>query len=243
MRPLTPAQMPRPDAAALARRLEAGGGDLESRRKAAQQFEAMVLFELLRPLQESSGVMGGGMGGQMARGMFHQAILERVTASGGLGLADLILGSLARQRGLEAYGHRPAAEGPAWPLPGGLRPVGAGARFGMRDDPIDGSRRMHLGVDLGAPEGAPVYPVLGGRVRFVGERGGYGTLVIVDHGGGIETRYAHLSATAVEQGEWIDGATPLGSVGSTGRSTGPHLHLEVRRDGVPVDPAAFIGER
>jgi len=110
----------------------------------------------------------------------------------------------------------------------------------MRADPFTGAQRMHNGVDIDASHGAPVFPVRDGEVIFAGSRGGYGKLVIVEHGDGLQSWYAHLADVDVEEGEWLGGGQALGTVGSTGRSTGPHLHLEMRRDGVPKDPLKWL---
>lgn len=114
------------------------------------------------------------------------------------------------------------------------------SRFGKRIDPIDGTVRTHQGVDVAAPVGTPIRVARAGTVRFAGSRGGYGTVAIIDHGGGLETRYAHCSALLVQEGERVRAGDVIARVGATGRATGPHLHLEARRHGVPVDPAPFL---
>jgi murein DD-endopeptidase MepM/ murein hydrolase activator NlpD len=109
--------------------------------------------------------------------------------------------------------------------------------FGHRPDPIDGSDDFHTGLDLGAPAGAPVHAAGGGRVVRAESVSGYGNLVIIDHGGGLETRYAHLAGFSVQKGDVVRPGEIVGQVGATGRVTGPHLHFEVRRDGQALDPA------
>jgi murein DD-endopeptidase MepM/ murein hydrolase activator NlpD len=113
--------------------------------------------------------------------------------------------------------------------------------FGMRVHPVTGERRRHAGVDIAAPTGTPVAAVAGGTVVHAGASGGYGTLVEVDHGNGVTSRYAHLSAADVAVGDRLAPGQRLGAVGSTGRSTGPHLHLELRVEGEPVDAAFLTG--
>ena len=110
--------------------------------------------------------------------------------------------------------------------------------FGMRRHPTLGGERMHSGVDLAAPAGSPVYATAGGVVSFANWSGGYGLLVIVDHGGQLETRFGHLSQLMVSRGQSVVQGQVLGLVGSTGRSTGPHLHYEVRRGRLAVNPLA-----
>ena len=98
----------------------------------------------------------------------------------------------------------------------------------------------HSGVDMAAPAGTTVCAAAGGRVRVGWNPGGYGLYVVVDHGGGISTLYGHLAATAIPDGGAVAPGGELGRVGSTGLSTGPHLHFEVRRDGRPVDPTPWL---
>ena len=108
--------------------------------------------------------------------------------------------------------------------------------FGWRDDPIRHRRQFHAGTDIRAPRGTRVYVAGDGHVIFAGRQHGYGKVVYVDHGGGVVTRYAHLSRIEVHRGDDVAAATEIGRVGSTGRATGPHLHFEVRIDGRPVNP-------
>jgi murein DD-endopeptidase MepM/ murein hydrolase activator NlpD len=110
--------------------------------------------------------------------------------------------------------------------------------FGMRRHPVLGTRRLHAGVDFAAPTGTPVNASAAGTVSFAGRRGGYGNMVEISHGGAMTTRYAHLSSIAagIRKGSRVDADTLIGKVGSTGLSTGPHLHYEVHLDGKPVDP-------
>jgi murein DD-endopeptidase MepM/ murein hydrolase activator NlpD len=126
-----------------------------------------------------------------------------------------------------------------------LKPVGSGSvqvnsNFGYRRDPITGSGRMHTGVDLKAGYGESVGASLGGKVAFAGYRGGYGNLVILDHGRGIATYYAHLLSISVAVGQSVVPGQAVGLAGSTGRSTGPHLHYEVRANGIPLNPTSTI---
>jgi murein DD-endopeptidase MepM/ murein hydrolase activator NlpD len=101
--------------------------------------------------------------------------------------------------------------------------------------------RLHAGIDFGAPSGAPVGAGGRGTVSFAGwNSGGYGNLVVIDHRLGFQSWYAHLSRVSVPPGQRVSGGTRIGAVGSTGASTGPHLHFEVRRNGTPVDPSGYL---
>ncbi len=113
--------------------------------------------------------------------------------------------------------------------------------YGWRSDPFTGQARFHRGVDLRASYGTEVPAVSGGTVVSAGERGTYGNLVVVRDGQGIETRYAHLSATLVKEGDVIAPGTAIGRVGSSGRSSAPHLHFEVLVNGERIDPTQWAG--
>lgn len=115
--------------------------------------------------------------------------------------------------------------------------------FGHRVDPFNGRRARHTGVDFPAPRGAPILASGGGRVRFAGFRGAYGNTVEIDHGNGLVTRYGHASRLYVRRGELVLPGQKIAAVGSTGRSTGPHLHFEVLRGGRAVEPRAYLAGR
>jgi murein DD-endopeptidase MepM/ murein hydrolase activator NlpD len=113
--------------------------------------------------------------------------------------------------------------------------------YGVRSDPFQGRAAMHAGIDLSGPVGTPIYATADGIVTTAGwNSGGYGNLIKVDHGRGIETRYGHLSAIGVRPGQRVKRGDFIGRMGSTGRSTGSHLHYEVRIDGRAVNPIPFM---
>lgn len=122
------------------------------------------------------------------------------------------------------------------PAPG--RPVSS--TFGIRKDPIIGAPALHAGLDFRATTGTPIRVTAPGTVVAAGWAGGYGRMVEVDHGNGYSTRYAHMSRIDVHEGDRLEPGNIVGRVGSTGRSTGPHLHYEVRHNGTAVDPVRFI---
>ncbi len=112
--------------------------------------------------------------------------------------------------------------------------------FGLRRDPFTKKKAMHYGVDLAGWGGAPVFATAPGKVVFAGRKGRYGKMVEIDHGYGIRTRYGHLRKVLVKRGQEVGHRHRIGLLGSTGRSTGPHVHYEVRFDGKPMNPAKFI---
>lgn len=131
--------------------------------------------------------------------------------------------------------------------PGFVAPLDSYTRissnFGMRRHPILKATRMHTGMDFAAPTGSPVKSVLPGTVVRAGWFGSYGNFIEVEHSNGVRTRYAHLSAINVKQGAKVTAGALLGKVGSTGRSTGPHLHFEVVENGRVIDPRKLIGDK
>ncbi|MDR0741819.1 MAG: peptidoglycan DD-metalloendopeptidase family protein, partial [Rickettsiales bacterium] len=114
--------------------------------------------------------------------------------------------------------------------------------YGMREDPFDGKPKLHKGIDFAGKIGTELFAVAPGRVVSAGERIGYGKTVEVDHGLGFSTLYAHLSKINVMRGDWVRTGTVVGLGGSSGRSTGPHLHYEIRYNGAPFNPSKFVKE-
>jgi murein DD-endopeptidase MepM/ murein hydrolase activator NlpD len=112
--------------------------------------------------------------------------------------------------------------------------------FGMRMHPIDHEERLHSGMDIAAPAGTPIQAAAAGQVVFSGTQAGYGNVVVIQHEEGYSTLYAHTTANLVSVGTTVSQGQPIATVGSTGRSTGPHLHFEVRKDGKRLDPVQFF---
>jgi murein DD-endopeptidase MepM/ murein hydrolase activator NlpD len=124
-----------------------------------------------------------------------------------------------------------------------LRPILDGwfsSNFGFRIDPFTGQRAYHDGIDFPAERGTPIQAAASGKVVFAGTQPEYGKMVDIDHGNGLVTRYAHASRLLVKEGDVVVAGQPIAAVGSTGRSTGPHLHFEVRQNGAPQNPARFL---
>ena len=116
------------------------------------------------------------------------------------------------------------------------------SNYGVRKDPFTGKTKQHKGIDFAGKVGTELYAVAPGRVISAGDRVGYGTTVEIDHGLGFTTLYAHLSKVLVSRGDWIRPGTVVGLGGSSGRSTGPHLHYEIRYKGTPFNPTNFVKE-
>ncbi|MEM7780415.1 MAG: peptidoglycan DD-metalloendopeptidase family protein [Pseudomonadota bacterium] len=112
--------------------------------------------------------------------------------------------------------------------------------YGPRRDPFTRRAAMHNGIDYGGPIGSPIYSAAAGRVTFVGWKSGYGRVIDVDHGNGVLTRYAHLHRYDVAVGDVVEVGETIAGLGNSGRSTGPHLHFEVRVNGRPVNPRPFL---
>ena len=114
------------------------------------------------------------------------------------------------------------------------------SNFGVRSDPFKGGARMHKGIDIPGPVGTPIYATADGIVSRAGWASGYGNLVQITHGSGMETRYGHMSKLIVSANSYVRRGQLIGLMGSTGRSTGSHLHYEVRVDGQAVNPMPFV---
>ncbi len=145
-----------------------------------------------------------------------------------------VLAVLVKQRAETLAGGVPAM----WPVRGLVT-----STFGMRSDPYDGARAMHTGIDIQARYGTPIGVTAGGEVLVAGQDPGYGSLVVVDHGRGVQTWYGHLSSIYVREGQRVRRGQAIGALGASGRATGAHLHYEVREDGVPVDPVSYLRVR
>lgn len=141
--------------------------------------------------------------------------------------------SLARMTVLER-----ALDGIPQVVPASIQSITSG--FGYRRDPINGRGAMHAGIDFKGPIGSPIYAAADGRVTFAGQKSGYGNAIEITHANGLLTRYAHLSRIGVRVGQQVAAGTTIGGLGSTGRSTGPHLHFEVRINDRAVNPRPFL---
>jgi murein DD-endopeptidase MepM/ murein hydrolase activator NlpD len=218
-------------------------GDSLYRSARAAGVPSQAVEEYLRALNTQLNIPAG----INSDDRFDIIVAHRRAATGETEMGDLLYAGLTRANGhslqlmqwesdgrsqwFEASGVGRQTGGMTRPVPGGIT-----SGFGMRFHPILNYSRMHQGVDLRATYGTPIIAVADGRVEFAGWHGGHGNAVELNHGGGLETLYGHMSRIAVHPGESVHRGMVIGYVGSTGLSTGPHLHFEVHRGGVAVNP-------
>ncbi len=162
---------------------------------------------------------------------------------------DKLVAELEAQRAAEAAAAAAAAGGSSgggsanasgsflWPV---ASYVYVSSRFGLRVHPITGKTKSHTGIDIASNQGTAVYASDGGTVTLAGWNGGYGNCIMIDHGNGYVTLYGHLSSISVSVGQTVSQGATIGAVGSTGNSTGPHLHFEVLKNGTRIDPEQFF---
>jgi murein DD-endopeptidase MepM/ murein hydrolase activator NlpD len=228
---------------------------------AARQLESFFLRQMLsesRP--QGGGMLDGGFAGDTFKQMLDEAIADKMTAAGGIGMTQMFAKQLGKadevagapappiaNAPIDATRAQPAAVALGDPLTSGaprfILPVAGrpSSGYGLRADPMRGGEMInHPGFDLAATVGTPVAAAASGTVVHAGPAGTYGNLVTLRHDNGFETRYAHLSSVDVKVGDRVEAGTGLGKVGTTGYSTGPHLHFEVRHDGKAIDPAPLL---
>lgn len=215
---------------------QASTADPRQRQKLAQEFASFLYLEVLKAmratLSQDGFVEGESLSRDIYTSMMDAEVARAMAKRDSTGFSKTVEKSLER---MPAPNH--SAPGPAPASSPGI----VSSSFGPRTDPIDGSREFHKGVDIAAPEGTPVKAAAPGKVVSSGWVNGYGNTVEVDHGGGLVTRYAHNSRNLVSVGDEIQAGQPIALVGSTGRSTGAHVHFEIRRLGKPVNPAELVG--
>jgi Rod binding domain-containing protein len=215
-------------------------------REAAQQFEGLFLAQMwkeMRKTVEKTGFMSGGFGEDMFQSMMDQAYADQAAATGAMGLTDLLVQQMGGKNqarpgaNLSAYGMGSSAPaGFKMPVEGDVS-----SSFGPRLHPIKQVEAQHNGLDLAAEKGAPVKATKGGEVIFAGSKEGYGNLVEIRHIGGYTSRYAHLDQVSVRPGQNVRTGDAIGAVGSSGMSTGPHLHFEIRDpSGQPTNPMKLV---
>lgn len=214
--------------------------------QASRAVEALVLKQLL--VASGAFKIGSGAGAHVHTDLFVDTLAQELAKAGGLGFREAIFGSLGGEKKapgneMGALPHRPSRPEAADRFDPTELVLGGGrisSGFGMRADPFHGEARHHRGVDVAAPGGSEILAAADGIVRFRGERGGYGNTVVLDHGGGVTTLYAHASELTVQEGDKVRKGEIIGRVGSTGRATGDHLHFEVRKDDRPISPTRAL---
>lgn len=223
----------------------------------------MLMTQMLREMRRSMASEeepdDGGFGRDTMTDTVDVELGQALSRVGGFGLSSVLLNAIERTMG----GRQPSTVAPAQAAPDAPAappalptPVGPGAAvpaagkgelkvpdgqvtsaYGWRRDPFTGASQFHKGIDVATSYGQDVQVAAAGRVLFAGNGGAYGTMVLVEHGPGQRTRYAHLSAAGVRAGDLVGSGQVIGKTGASGRSTGPHLHFEVLTDGLAVDPA------
>ena len=172
--------------------------------------------------------------------LLDQAIYDRDTSERAyeelMAASEEVANMIRRSQMAPAYSGAPVGSGGMiWPLSGPIT-----SEFGWRTHPIFGTARYHSGLDIGGDYGLPIYAAANGTVIYAGWISGYGNAVIIDHGGGITTLYGHNDSLNVSEGESVSQGQVIAMCGSTGNSTGPHCHFEVRENGEPVSPYGYL---
>ena len=226
---------------ALVKKAESNSGDgvhrsASERRKAAQEFSSLLFLEVLKAMRATvpqEGLLENeGLSRDIFTAMMDSEIARAMAQRDSTGFTQQV------EKSLEKTAAQP-------PRPKEMRESANGivsSTFGARTDPFDHHVKFHQGVDIAAPAGTPVKAAADGKVIFSGQAAGYGNLVEVDHGNGWVTRYGHNAANLVAVGDEIKAGQAIARVGSTGRSTGPHVHFEVRKAGKPVNPDNLWGD-
>ena len=210
-------------------------------KEACKQFESIFTYEMLKSMRSSiqkCDLFSGGQAEEVYQSLLDQELSKKMAGNGSNSIADLLYQQFKQIDGINGNtdaGSINDSSLPVWPLEAKIT-----SSFGMRKDPFTGKMKFHEGIDLAANEGTDVKAVMAGRVQITDNQKGYGKVVVLDHGHGFTTLYAHNRDIMVKAGDWVTKGAAIAKVGSTGRSTGPHLHFEVRRDGEKLDPEKFL---
>jgi len=229
-------------------------------KKACDQFEGILVKMMLKSMRDATpkeGLFGSGLDQDIYTSMMDDALADSIAAGQGLGISKAMyeqmkgrLEAVTAKAGIQGDQAAPATQasevtkvpeaaekkvGFALPLEGRVS-----SEFGWRRDPFTEEQRFHKGLDLAAPRGTPILSSAEGTVVFSGWQGGHGNTVVIRHPDGHETRYSHNAQNLVQEGDRVGQGEMIARVGSTGRSTGPHLHFEVTKGGVAVDPTDLL---
>jgi murein DD-endopeptidase MepM/ murein hydrolase activator NlpD len=218
--------------------------DPEAIKKVAKDMESLFAYEMIKAMRATTGGPAkNGLGNDTYTTMFDLE-LSKLFADRGLGLQDMLSKGLsaASASGTAKGGQQQNVSDELRTILPDDRNLRISSDFGLRKDPISGDQQFHHGLDIPAPVGTGIHPVKPGRVTFSGEQAGYGNVVVIDHGDGFVSKYAHNAANLVSTGDSVSPATVIATVGSTGRSTGPHVHFEVAYQGKKVDPRTLLAQ-
>ena len=236
-------------------------------KKACREFESVFTYELLKSMRKTidkCDLFHGGEGEEIYESLLDQELAKTMSGYGSNSLSELLYQQLSRidsfsqadqtecsetqqetrsallsgysQSASKSASDQYAGIQPGWPL----KPV-ISSRFGWRKDPFTSEEKFHSGIDISAEKGTEIKAALSGKVIRSCKMEDYGNVVAVDHGRGIVTLYAHNEKNLVKVGDQVEKGSPIAMVGSTGRSTGSHLHFEVRKYGIKIDPMKFLG--
>ena len=220
--------------------------------KLAGEFESMLLLQMLREMRQSGSWKDeedekDGFGADTLFDTLDMELASYITkAQGGFGLEKSLVKQVLGESDAAAPANALPANLPSIDVPvAPSEPLPIAGRvetspFGWRRDPFSGATTYHRGVDLRAAYGEPIGAADAGTVVFAGEQRGYGQTVVVEHAGGVRTRYAHLSSLSTEAGADVKAGDTVGRAGKSGRATGTHLHFEVTKNGRQVDPHTFV---
>ena len=210
-------------------------------RRACEEFESVFTYEMLKSMRkgiEKCDLFSGGQGEEIYESMLDQELSKNMAGKGSNSLSEMLYQQLKGIAGIpddSGEGTKDTSL-PVWPV----KNARVSSSYGWRKDPFSGNDKFHHGVDLAAGRGTEVKAAMSGKVQITDNQNGYGKVVVLDHGQGFSTLYAHNDDILVKAGDWVTKGTAIAKVGSTGRSTGPHLHFEVRRDGKQLDPEEFL---
>ncbi len=223
--------------------------DVSKIEKVARDFESYFvgyIFEMASRSIPKEGFLGGSSQEQMYQSMFVQQLSsEGAKSPQGFGLAQQLIRQLEGRNqmaqmtesglGADLSSRIDHEVGESLLIPQGRVTSG----YGMRPDPFTGEQKFHEGIDFAFEYGSPIHAAGDGEVMFSGESKGYGKMLILRHPDGVETLYGHNSDNLVKVGDKVKAGDIIGRTGDTGRSTGPHLHFEIRREGRPVNPGNY----
>ena len=226
----------------------------EALKAVAKEMETNFAYQMIKTMRETTKTLSGdNLGGSVYLSLFDME-LARLFAERGLGLQDTIFKELSDNSIKKSY-HKKSSEylksfsndtnnkGNILNHPIKSKATRVSSDYGLRRDPFTGKQKFHHGLDISAPTGTDIYPIRKGNVIYSGKQSGYGNVVIIDHGNGLISKYAHNKINFVKVGDNIDTNMIIAQVGSSGRATGPHLHLEIRdKDNKSIDPTKFIAK-